>query len=94
MMYALIISICLNIVSSVFIFMLLKQYNAIKKKNTVLNGNVIEMRNDYDEYISNILSHIQDEKERQEATDDEAKRHIIDIINNNNADAVRMRDSK
>lgn len=94
MLYVLIISICLNIISGIFIFVFLKQYNAIKKKNTILAGNVLEMKKYYDEYTSNTLSHIQDEKERQEATDDEAKKHILDIINNNNTDAIRMRDGK
>ena len=94
MLYALIISICLNIVFSIFIFIFIKQYSAIKKRNTVLAGNVVEIKKYYDEYTNNILSHIQDEKERQEVTDEEAKKHILDIINNNNSDAIRMRNIK
>jgi len=94
MIYALIISIALNIIEGIFLFVLLKQYKAIKKKNTVLAGNIIELKKYYDEYTNNILQHIKDENGRQEVTDNEAKQHILDIINDNNAAAAKLRNNK
>jgi hypothetical protein len=94
MTHALLISIFLNIVEGVFLFIFLKQYNAIKKRNTVLSGNLIEMKNYYDGYVEKIQQHISDEGKRQEVTDEEAKKHILDIINSNNAAAAKLHNSK
>lgn len=93
MLYILLTSIVVNIIGGFVIYILTRRYVGLKARNAVLVGNVIEMKNYYDLYTSNTVAHTKDEKKRQEATDNEAKQHILDIIAYNNAESNRLHKS-
>ena len=94
MLYALFISIFLNVILALCIYIITRKYSGLKARNAVLVGNVVEMKKYYDLYNSNTVEHKEEEKDRQEATDEEAKEHLLSIIANNNAEYNKLRKHK
>jgi|WetSurMetagenome_2_1015567.scaffolds.fasta_scaffold23308_9 hypothetical protein len=94
MIVILVISICLNIISGFAIVFLFKQLKQDKKQITVLSNNNVELKKYYDQHTSQIIDHLKTEQEVKNATDEEAKKTIADIVSHNNAVADGVSDNK
>jgi|WetSurMetagenome_2_1015567.scaffolds.fasta_scaffold06020_4 hypothetical protein len=94
MIVTLVIFICVSVLECFFIVFLIKQHFTDKKVISTQAGNISVLKKYYDEHTVDIVNHIKTEEEAGKADNEDAKKHIADIIAHNNELAGGMHNNK